>query len=72
MNSLEDIQWYEVSESSYYVNRFPTFFINKINKFLPSQIVSNEHSQVLYVVFAFQRNEFIRIMAEKFQIYLVV
>ena len=52
MNSLEDIQWYEVSESSYYVNRFPTFFM-KINKFLPSQIVSNEHSQVLYVVFAF-------------------
>ena len=53
MNSREDIQWYEVSESSYYVNRFPTFFINKINKFLPGQIVSNEHSQVLYVVFAF-------------------
>ena len=40
--------------------------------FLPSQIVVNEHSRVLYVVFAYLSNGFIRIMAEKFQIYLIV
>ena len=49
IDSLEDIQWYEVSESSYYANRFPNFFINMIIK----SIVVNEHSQVLYVVFAY-------------------
>ena len=53
IDSLEDIQWYEVSESSYYANRFPNFFINMIIMFLPSQIVVNEHSQVLYVVFVY-------------------
>ena len=49
INSLESIQWYKVSESSNYANCFTIFFINIINVLLPSQIVINEHFQVLNV-----------------------
>ena len=66
INSLEGIKWNEVSESSNYANCFTNFFINIFNVLLPSQIVINAHPQVLNVSFAFQRNEFFRIMVEKF------
>ena len=66
INSLEGIQWYEVSESSNYANCFTNFLINTINVLLLSQIVINEHSQVLNVSLAFQGNELFWIMVEKF------
>ena len=69
IDSLEDIQWYTKCPS---LAIMPTVFPIFSLIWLLSQIVVNEHSQVLYVVFAFQRNGFIRIMAEKFQIYLIV
>ena len=61
-----------MSESSNYASCLTDLFINIINVLLPSQIVINEHPQELNVSFAFQRNEFFRIVVEKFQIFVVV